>query len=239
MAFTQCIVLAITSHMWLHVTQTYYAEMAANALLATNKHGCGRFIALGTVYERFAPQIKASNSFGSSDFYVLSKDYAHSMTNQLAYKLGIDYAWCTICHPIGRFIKPEQMMAYAVSSLLAGTKPSFGPALSPYDIVAVEDVAYGLCLLGRAPKLDKREYYIGSGSPKPLFSWLEETRRVLGANVQIGIGERPDDGLCFAESWFDTANLAEATGYAPRVGFADAVKLVAGWVSGLAPRSLA
>ena len=210
--------------------QACNAELTLHSLLAAHRLRCSRFVALGTIYENFAPQIKASATSGSADFYILSKEYAHSMANQLAYKVDLEFVWCKICHPIGRFIKPEQMIAFVISNLLAGTKPSFGPALIPYDIVAVEDVAHGLYLVGCCDQLTKREYYIGSGSPKPLYRWLEDVRNVLGVDVPISIGEKPDDGLQFDESWFDITPLTMDTGYKPVVDLSDAVNHVVKWI---------
>ncbi len=202
------------------------ARLALHALLAAHRHGCGRFIALGTIYERLAPQITAAERFGGSDYYILSKSYAHSMTNQLAYMLNQDYVWCTICHPIGRLMKRDQLMAIVVSDLLAGKTTALGPAKTYYDIVAVEDVARGLRLLGQAEGAG-REYYIGSGSPKPLCEWLEQARIALGADTALGIGQRPDDGLRFEKSWFDISPLNQLTGYTPQIGFEQAVANVA------------
>jgi nucleoside-diphosphate-sugar epimerase len=213
--------------------QARNAELTLRALMTAHQINCGKFVALGTVYENLAPQIKESGKAGAPDFYILSKEYAHSVANQLAYKLGMEFIWCKICHPIGRFIKPEQLMAVVVSGLLGGVTPAFGSAATVFDIVAVEDIARGLRLLGGCGPLPGREYYIGSGAPKSLRDWLEETRRILGSDVLIGFGERPDDGLRFNESWFDIAPLAEATGYAPRVGFADAVKTVKEWIANI------
>lgn len=210
--------------------QARNAEMTLDALLTAHRLGCKRFIALGTIYERLAERIASSGCFSGSDFYILSKRYAHLMADQLAHKLGIEFVWCTICHPVGRLIKPDQMMAFVASSLLSGKKPALGPALTAYDIVAVEDVARGLRLLGQSGPLLRREYYIGSGTPKPLYQWLEEARRILCAQTPLGIGERPDDGLRFDESWFDISPLAAETGYAPQTGFAKAVTNMANWM---------
>ncbi|GHU79440.1 NAD-dependent epimerase [Clostridia bacterium] len=206
--------------------QAKNVELALTALENAHRLGCGKFIALGTVYERFAPNARTRESFGGSDFYILSKDYTHAMLDKLAVKLGIPFVWATICHPIGRLIKPEQMMASVVSSLLSGTKLPFGPGTAVYDIVAVEDVARGLRLLGECA-LTKRVYYIGSGAPRRLKEYMEETRRILGTDTPIGFGERPDDGLRFEGAWFDIAPLAGETGYAPSVGFEQAVLNVA------------
>jgi nucleoside-diphosphate-sugar epimerase len=203
--------------------------MTLTALETARKLGCGKFIALGTVYERFAPQIAGTEKFGGSDFYILSKKYAHDMSKQLALKWGMGFVWATICHPIGKNIKPEQMMAYVIAKLLDGVAPEFGPAATLYDIVAVEDVAFGLRLIGEGV-MAQSEYYIGGGSVKPLAAWLEETRKILGVDTPIGIGRRPDDGLRFEREWFDRSVLAAETGYAPKVSFEKAVRNTAGWL---------
>ena len=211
------------------VTQSRNAELTLAALETAHRIGCGKFVALGTVYEKFAPQIRAAGKFGGSDFYVLSKDYTHAMTEKLALKLAVPFVWAEICHPVGQLIKPEQMMAYVISNLLGGKSPAFGPAKTLYDIVAVEDVALGLRLLGEYG-LKNREYYIGSGNPRVLAAYLEDVRQILETETSVGIGERPADGLCFEESWFDIAPIAEETGYEPKVSFEQAVRNVADWV---------
>jgi nucleoside-diphosphate-sugar epimerase len=210
------------------LAQSGNAALTLNALKAAHDAGCKRFVALGTIYERLAGQIMAAGRFMGPDFYVLSKDYAHKTANQLAHKLGIGFAWCTVCHPIGRNIKPEQLMASVIAALLAKKSPPLGPCATLYDIVAVGDVARALALLGEAAELKRREYYIGSGAPKPLRAWLMEARRALKAETPLGFGEKADDGLRFEKSWFDISPLQEDTGYAPRVSFAEAVRNVAG-----------
>ncbi len=207
--------------------QARNAELALSALLCANERGCGRFIALGTIYERLVPQITAQGRFGGSDFYILSKSYAHAMTNQLARMLKQEYVWCTICHPIGELMKRDQLMASVISGLLAGESLALGPCETYYDIVAVEDVARGLRMLGQAGRVG-REYYIGSGAPKPLREWLEQARLALGAEAKLGIGILPGDGLLFDKSWFDIAPLRALTGYSPQVGFEQAVANVSG-----------
>ncbi|MDR2939420.1 MAG: NAD(P)-dependent oxidoreductase [Clostridiales bacterium] len=201
--------------------------LTIKALEKSYQIGCKRFIALGTIYEKLAHQIKASKKFSGPDFYVLSKEYAHNMACQLSNKLGAEFIWCTICHPIGGLMKPEQLMASVISSLLLGKSPQLGPALSSYDIVAVEDIALGLYLLGETKSLFHDEYYIGSGAPKALYKWLEEARNILGVETPLGIGRRPDDGLMFEEGWFDISLIQEDTGYLPEVDFSEAVSNVA------------
>ena len=199
-------------------------------------HSKARFVALGTVYEHLAPQILSSGRYSGSDYYILSKNNAHAMSSQLAYQLGADYFWCRICHPIGRYIKPEQLMAYTVSNLLRGESPSFGPAETSYDIVAVEDIAHGLYLVGKYGT--RREYYIGSGEPRILRDYLLRAREILGISTPIRIGVRPDDGLRFQKGWFSNASINEDTGFVPRICFDKAVMNLKDWLMGTAENSL-
>ena len=152
------------------------------ALKAAKRAGCRRFVALGTVYEKLVPQVLLASEHRKADFYLLSKQSAHYMCLKLARKLDIEFVWATIFQPIGRYIKKEQVMTYTINGLLKGEPPEFGPAMEPYDITAVEDIAYGLRLLGEKT-LTKQEYYIGSGSPMLMKEYLQRTKEVLGVDT--------------------------------------------------------
>jgi nucleoside-diphosphate-sugar epimerase len=206
--------------------QARNAELALRALERAAESGCGKFTALGTVYEKLSPQVRASDSFGGSDFYILSKEYAHAAADKLARKLGVAFTWCTVCHPFGRYVKREQMLASVIDKLRGGASVEFGPGTAYYDIVAAEDLARGMCLAGKIDAA-RREYYIGSGAPRTLRRYLEETSRILGGDGRIVFGARPDDGLRFEREWFDIEPLRRDAGYAPEVGFEEMVRAAA------------
>ncbi|MBC5743051.1 NAD(P)-dependent oxidoreductase [Lachnospiraceae bacterium MD308] len=199
------------------------------ALKAAKRSGCRRFVALGTVYENLVPQILMESRHRKPDFYLLSKQSSHHICTKLAEKLGIEFVWATIFQPIGRYIKKEQVMTYAIASLLSGEPPEFGPAMEPYDITAVEDIAYGLRLLGEC-RLTRKEYYIGSDSPMLMKEYLKRARKVLGVDTELKIGARADDGLRFSYDWYDISPIKKDTGYSIHVGFEQAVVNVAEWV---------
>ena len=199
------------------------------ALKAAKRAGCRRFVALGTVYEKLVPQVLLASEHRKADFYLLAKQSAHYMCLKLARKLDIEFVWATIFQPIGRYIKKEQVMTYTINGLLKGEPPEFGPAMEPYDITAVEDIAYGLRLLGEKT-LTRQEYYIGSGSPMLMKEYLQRTKEVLGVDTELKIGCRPDDGLRFMFDWYDISEIEKDTGYSARMGFDQAVLNVAEWV---------
>jgi nucleoside-diphosphate-sugar epimerase len=193
-------------------------KLTIDMLTNAYKIGCKKFVALGTCYEK----LPLNENFGNADFYILSKRYAHDIADRLARKLGIEFVWTTVCHPIGAGIKPEQMIAYVVNSLKNGESPKTGPAASWFDIISVKDLALGLRLAGEH-KLSKREYFIGSGKPRILKDYLIEIPQILNTKLRIEIGARPDDGLRFEKDWFDITPLVNETGFTPQVPFSDAV----------------
>lgn len=200
------------------------------ALKAAKRLGCKRFVALGTIYENLVPQILSDRNHRKPDFYLLSKQSTHYMCLQLAKKLDIEFVWATIFQPIGRYIKKEQVMTYTVAGLLKGEPPEFGPAEEPYDITAVEDIAYGLRLLGECGRLSRQEYYIGSGNPMYMKEYLNKTKEILNVNTTLKIGARPDDGLRFSFDWYDISPMRDEMGYSVRTGFEKGVLNVADWV---------
>lgn len=209
--------------------QTKNIARTVAALKAAKRVGCRRFVALGTVYENFVPQVLSDSEHRKIDFYLLSKQSSHYICLKLARKLNIEFVWATIFQPIGTYIKKEQVMAYAINGLLKAEPPEFGPAMEPYDITAVEDIAYGLRLLGERP-LTKQEYYIGSGNPMLMKEYLQRTKEVLGVDTELKIGYRPDDGMRFLFGWYDISAIEKDTGYSARVGFDQAVLNVAEWI---------
>lgn len=211
------------------VLQTRNVLRTIEALKAAERIGCKRFIALGTVYEKLVPQILSSPQHRKADFYLLSKQSAHYMCSKLAAKLNMEFVWVTIFQPIGRYIKKDQMMAYAIEGLIKGRPPEFGPSMEPYDITAVEDIALGLRLLGNAI-LSRTEYYIGSGHPMIMRDYLQRAKDILKVDTELKIGERADDGLRFDFDWYDISPIEMDTGYAAKIGFDKAVKNVADWI---------
>jgi nucleoside-diphosphate-sugar epimerase len=203
-------------------TQLHNVEITLRTITDAYLSGCKKFVALGTIYEKLA----LPDKFGNADFYVLAKRHAHETADRLAKKLGIDFVWTTVCHPVGTGIKPEQMIAHTVRDLLTENPPKMGSADTWYDIVSVKDLALGLRLVGEH-KLPLREYFIGSGEPRILRDYLTELPGILGVSTEINLGARPDDGLRFRKEWFNINTLQNDTGYAPRVTFNDAIKDVA------------
>jgi nucleoside-diphosphate-sugar epimerase len=203
--------------------QSKNAARTLEAIKAAKAIGSKKFVAAGTVYENLSGQISADAEFRNAAYYLLSKRYARDMGRQLAFRLAIDFCWCTFCHPVGQHMKPEQLFPYVVNSLRSGNPPVFGAAMEPFDIIAVEDLVNGLYLAG-AVKLSKTDYFIGSGKPRIMRDYLETIRDVLKTETPVIYNGKPDDGMRFNMEWFDIGPFVKETGYMPRLGFEEMVK---------------
>jgi nucleoside-diphosphate-sugar epimerase len=203
--------------------QTLNVQRTLSALIAAKASGCKKFIAAGTVYENFYEQMVSAPVFRNASFYIMAKRFARDMARQLALKAGIDFVWCTFCHPVGRYMKPEQLFAYAVKSLMEGNSPAFGPAEDFFDVIDAEDLAYGLYLAGEK-NVSQSEYFIGSGEARPLKEYLAALPQILGVNTDVRIGQKPDDGMRFDPRWFDGEKFEKDTGFKAKVSFEEAIR---------------
>ncbi|WP_088188555.1 NAD(P)-dependent oxidoreductase [Desulfosporosinus sp. FKA] len=206
------------------------AERTIEALNFAIKAKCEKFVGLGTVYERLLPQVVDFAGFRKSDYYLLSKNYAHEMCDKIAYQYNMPFVWATMFQPIGKYIKSEQISAYVIKCLRNNKSPQIGNGLQPFDITAVENIAYGLRLLGECD-VPKRNYYIGGGEPKMMREYIEAIHSIIKSEVPLHFGDRKDDGLRFNFAWYDIQNLKNDAGYVPEVTFENAVKNTLEWIS--------
>jgi len=198
------------------------AMRTVNAIKIANDIGCNKFIATGTVYENLYEQMISSTIFKNASFYLMNKRFTYDMIRQYALKLGILLVWCTFCHPVGKYMKHEQLIAYTVKALLNGESPSFGPAQDWFDIIAVEDLATGLYHAGKMPLSDTK-YYIGSGGARLLKDYLIQIPEILNFDTPVLIGAKSDDGIRFKPEWFDCTKFTDETNFKPRVSYEDAI----------------
>lgn len=191
--------------------------------------GCKKFIATGTVYECLSDQVLSAEQFNLLSYYVLAKRYAYESLLQLSKKLKLDLTWCMFCQPIGRYIKLNQLMAYLISELKQGRKPSLGLAENPFDIIVVEDLAEGLYLAGKY-KLNNKKYYIGSEKPRQLKEYLKRAGKLVAPEIELSFGERADDGLHFSYDWLDSTLFRKETGFSNSYCFDEGIYHVAAWI---------
>lgn len=196
--------------------------LSVNAMETAQKIACKKIIFTGTVYENISESILENPAFDKNSFYIIAKKHAHEMTLQLSKKLGIEYVWCTFCHPVGKYMSEKQLIPYAVKSFVNNEPTAFGSCSQYFDIISVEYLADALVVLGEN-KCSKNAYYIGSGQPRILREYITEAAQICGYGLEIGFGKRPDDGMIFKKEWFDCSEFVNEFGIKATYSSADVI----------------
>lgn len=206
-----------------YTTQIENVRYSCTAASAAKALACKKFILAGTVYQRLCDDILNQNVYRGPSFYLLAKEYTYEILQQLTLKIELPFTCCTFFHPVGRYMKPEQLMAYAAKCYLTGEEAAFGPAQDWFDVISVKDLARALRLTGEK-ELPRKTYYIGSGDPQPLEQYLRRMRQLLNPNAPLGIGKRADDGLRFQQEWLDSSAFEADSGFQPEDTFEAAIR---------------
>lgn len=118
------------------------------AVKAAVRLKCRKFAAAGTVCEKQCETIIKKGIWTPSASYLLAKEAAYKMAKMECARQGLPLVWCAFYHPIGKYNKPDQMIASTVCKMLRGEETQFGPANQWFDIIAVEDLCRGFYLAG-------------------------------------------------------------------------------------------
>lgn len=191
--------------------------------------GCGKFVAAGTICENQCGAVVAKSETPSAAFYLLAKEAAYKMTRMECQKRGMPLAWCTFYHPIGKYNRPDQLVASVILKLMNQESPAFGPADGWFDVICAQDLARGMYLAGEKTMKNDR-YFIGSGNPKKLREYLELIKSCMHSQVELRFYEYPDDGLPMKYEWLDAEPFMQETGFAPQVSLEDGIAQTCQWL---------
>ncbi|MDR2579703.1 MAG: NAD(P)-dependent oxidoreductase [Fibromonadaceae bacterium] len=210
-------------------TQLRNVNYATEIAELARKCECSKVVATGTIFENLCWQISQIPQFTNSAYYLYTKKYIYEMLRQLSLQSGFQLTWLTFCHPIGKYNKPEQLIAGSILKLLNKQPVLLGHGNNIFDIIAVEDLANALYLAGNI-KLNSDRYFIGSERPCSVREYLERVRNIVNPNGELCFGEIPADGLDLLPKWLDYSAFAEETGYSPKICFDTAVRATAEWL---------
>jgi nucleoside-diphosphate-sugar epimerase len=131
--------------------------------------------------------------------------------------------WARLSNLYGCNNSTGNIISYALGELQQGKRPAFSKAEQPYDLMYVKDTARALYLLGEEDT-KKNCYFVGSGHPRILKEYLLALRDIFGGEADIGLGEKPEDGLQYYKEWFETTALQKDTGFKAAYTFEEGIK---------------
>lgn len=207
------------------------AKFSCDAAKAAKEILCKKFLCAGTITEKIAESILNIDVKAENTIYALEKHNTHCLLDILCKKIGLDYVWMRFSNVYGPYNNSGNIVSYMLGELIKGNRPTFSKGEQPYDLIYIKDLVNAVYLLGE--KDTKRNcYFIGSGNCRMLRNYLTEIKDIYGNGAEIGLGERPEDGLKYYEEWFDISELCEDTGFRPQYDFGKAIKETVDWIKG-------
>ena len=174
------------------------ALYAADSAKSVN---CRRFLVAGTIAEQSLKSIPSLRFASPSVIYAAAKVSCRVMLEAYCKYLGLKLIWMQLPNIYGLNNKTGNLLSYAIEAITKGEPAAFGPAAQPYDFVFIDDLIEAVSRLCVC-KCNKDFYYIGSGQPRILASYLSSVGQIFKRPELIKIGARPDDGIRYTMDMF-------------------------------------
>lgn len=161
-----------------------------------------------------------------SDMYSASKVATRYVCQTFARQHDIDVIWTLITSIYGPGRNDNNMISYAIQTLLKGEKPSFTGLAQQWDYLYVDDLIEAMILLGEKG-VGGKVYPIGSGEHQPLSKYVETIRQLINPTLPLGIGDLPYKNPNKIDNQIlDISSLQADTGFCPRWNFEEGISEV-------------
>ena len=168
---------------------------------------CGQGVITG--YETPAP----------SDLYSASKVATRYLCQTYAKQHNIDLVWTLITSIYGPGRNDNNLITYAIKTLLKGEKPSFTGLEQQWDYLYIDDLIDALIALGEKGKGGKI-YPIGSGEHRQMNEYVYILRDLINPSLPLGIGDYPYKNPNKIDNQvLDISALKEDTGFEAKYYF--------------------
>ena len=204
-------------------------QLGINCAQLCKAIGVKKLLCAGTVAEQAVQSLPNLTQTSGGMMYGVAKHCAHLMLEDYCKNIGLQFVWMQFSNIYGIGNKTGNLVSYTLGELLKGNEATFGPAAQPYDFIYVDDLLEAVYRLG-ASETKQACYYIGSGSPRILKEYLLKIGELAGMQDKVGIGIRPDDGIKYDFSMFDTTPLNEAIGDYVSTPFEEGIKKTINWL---------
>lgn len=187
------------------------------------KLNCKKFLCSGTIAEQSVNSLKDLSIVAGGMMYGVTKNCTHMILETYCKNIGLPFVWMQFSNIYGPSNKTGNLISYTIQELSKGMPATFGPATQPYDFIYIDDLLEAVLRLGLCDT-DISFYFIGSGSPRILKSYLNEIGEIMGCSNLIRIGERSDDGIKYTFDMFDNSDLVNVIGNFVLTDFASGIK---------------
>lgn len=207
------------------------AKYTCDTLFVASKMGCKRFVLASSIMEYECLELFGDTEVPSvSNIYSISKLTAHYMCAILAKNIGIEFIPVIISNIFGEGENSPRLINTTIKKLLNGIQTEFTEGTQMYDFIYIRDAVRAFIAVGERG-IPFKEYYLGSGKPRPLREFLEELGSCFSSNIDMGFGRIPFTGKSFDYcKVFDIDALTQDTGFTPEYSFSEGINNTIEWI---------
>lgn len=169
--------------------------------------------------------IDGTGEYAPSDLYAATKNSVYEYLKLLCTQKQIGLIWTLITSIYGPGRDDNNIISYAIKSLLKGERPSFTGLEQQWDYLYVEDLMKALYLLGINGK-GGMIYSVGSGDHREMREYVEIIRDNINSKLPLGIGDKPYKNEVIDNQIMDISALEKDTGFKADYRFEDGIKIV-------------
>ena len=136
---------------------------------------------------------------------------------------GISLIWTLITSIYGPGRDDNNLLSYAIKTLLKGEKPSFTRLEQQWDYLYIDDLMGALFALGNKG-VGGKVYPIGSGEHRQMREYVEIIRRLINPNAELGIGDLPYKTAQIDNQIMDISELIRDTSFSRRYSFEQGIQ---------------
>lgn len=200
---------------------------ACEALKASKTLGCIKFMNIGTMEEAFTSKYLSLDHNKNTEYnrhviYSVAKIAAKNTLKVLAGQLSIDFIHVLHSHVMGPDDEKDSFLQVTLKKLLLGEDLIFSSGEQTFDVISVVDCCRGYSLIANAGKAGC-EYWVGSGSPRPLREYVEIMSELVPSTKQLQFGRMPYNDIKLNPDDFSIKLLSEHTGYMPAMTYREIV----------------
>lgn len=150
--------------------------------------------------------------------YSASKVATKYICQTFAKQQGLELIWTAITSIYGPGRNDNNLITYAIKSLLKGEKPSFTKLEQKWDYLYIDDLIDALIATGEKG-IGGKTYPIGSGEHRQMSEYVKIIRDHIDESLPLGIGDLPYKNKTIDNQILDISSLQQDTGFQPKVTF--------------------
>ena len=207
--------------------QMHNIHWASNALIASKKLNCDKFIHVGTMEEAFTNKYlnldyHKNNEYNRHVVYSVAKMASRNALKILAQQLSIKLIIATNSHVMGPNDDKDSFLQVTLGKLISGEELIFSTGEQIFDVISVNDCALAYELIGENGK-PFSEYWVGSGQPRRLREYVEIMANLYPSGEKLQFGKFPYNDIALSKQDFSIDRLKNDTGFKPMQSYEDTV----------------